>query len=142
MSARPEWYDDLNDAIEARIEETCSLYPRSERPEVVFAVARAIHRRANDTDPDCAWLSIMLESADAPGSVQGGDPGRITHDEHPSNGDAEDVAEDICRLSTPYGEASPTIAIRSGVHVAWTRFILDLDLHDRAALAADAVRYA
>jgi len=142
VSERPAWYEDLNDAIEARIEETCSLYPRSERREVVSAVARAIHRRASDTDPDCVWLSIMLESADAPDAetLRGSD--QQIPDNHPSNGDAEDVAEDICMLSTPYGAASPTIAIRSGVHVAWTRFVSELDTHDRAILAADAAHYA
>jgi len=142
VTARPEWYEDLNDAIEARIEETCSLYPRSERRAVVNAVARAIHRRANDTDLECAWLSIMLESADAPDVETLKGTHEPTTDIHPSNGDAEDVAEDICMLRTPYGAASPTIAIRSGVHVAWTRFISDLDTHDRALLAADAAHYA
>lgn len=142
MTGQDPWYEDLNDAIAARIEETCSLYPKSERPEVVSAVARAIHRRANDTDLECAWLSIMLESADAPDAEALKGPANHASSIHPSNGDAEDVAEDICRLSTPYGHASPTIAIRSGVHVAWTRFISDLNIHDRAILAVDAARYA
>lgn len=143
MNAQPEWYGELNDAIEARIEQTCSLYPRSERGEVVSAVARAIHRRASDTDIECAWLSIMLESADAPEvSPSQGKDATNAESNHPSNGDAEDVAEDICRLHTPFGEASPTIAIRSGVHVAWTRFISDLDARQRARLAIDAAHYA
>lgn len=142
MIGGEKWYGDLNEAIASRIEEACSLYPRSERSQVVSAVARAMHRRASDADPDCAWLLIMLESAAAPSHAAEARKGARREPVHPSAGDAEDVVDDICRLSTPYGRASPTIAIRSGVHVTWTRFVSDLELQDRAALAADAAHYA
>jgi hypothetical protein len=139
----PKWYSRLNDDIEGIIERACGLYPRADRALVVAAVARAIHRRASETDIDCAWLSIMFESCAVTASeTRVASLAEVSESIHPSRGDAEDVAEDICMMRTPFGEASPTIAIRSGVHVAWARFVSHLDSRDRALLAADAVHYA
>ncbi len=142
MNAHP-WYDDLADAIETRIEQVCALYPVSERAQVIGAVTRALHRRANEADPACAWLSIMHETVSTPCPRQGGRLPRTEHSiHHPSNGDAEDVAEDVCLMPTPYGPASPTITIRAAVLVAWTRFVSTLSHDDRDVLAIDAAHYA
>lgn len=141
----PLWYIRLEDDIVARMEGVVSLYPKEETRMVLWNLARAMHRRAHDADPTESWLALALEAcgvarADLPNRQDGRITAAILH--HPSQGDAEDVAEDVSLIPTPMGEDSPRIAAMTAVHVMWTRFANRLDVPDRALLAAEAASLA
>jgi len=145
MGRTPLWFVRLEDDIVSRMEGVVSLYPKEESRLVLWNLARAMHRRAHETDPGEAWLALALEACgvendDLPdeGDVRTSDAA----DGHPSHGDAEDVAEDVSMMPTPMGSDSPRITSRTAVHVMWTRFANRLDAPDRALLAAEAAAMA
>lgn len=143
MSGHPTWYDDLVRTIEVRIDLACRLYPPADRRVVLFNVIRALHRRADETDASSTWLHIALEAADVEASMARDAAAiRFAVSTHPSVGDAEVIAQDIANVSIEGRRDSPAVAIRTAVHVAWTRFAPELDEPRRALLAAEAARMA
>lgn len=145
MGRTPLWYIRLEDDIAARISGVVSLYSPAETRLVLWNLVRAFHQAAHNTDPTESWLALALEACEAVGSdlpPEGGHlfPSAILF--HPSKSDAEDVAEDICRIPTPLGADSPRVTASTAVHILWSRFANRLDTPDRALLAAEAVAMA
>lgn len=143
MSTSQPWYHDLVQLVERRIDLACRLYPDGDRRIVLSNVIRALHRRADRIDESSTWLHIALGAADVDESAARAAAAMpFEASQHPSVGDAEDLAEDLSSISIPGRRDSPAVTIRTAVHVAWTRFAPELDLHGRALLAAEAARMA
>lgn len=143
MNAGEPWTSDLMRSIEARIDLACRLYADEDRSIVLSNIIRALHRKADMLDADANWLQIALAVADIP-SAAARDAFQtvLPSSDHPSTGDAEDIAEDMTRNMIPGRADSPLVSIRAAVLVAWTRFAPELDETRRALLAAEAARMA